>query len=369
MKRDTRKPIRVGIVGANPVRGWARDAHIPALQALADDFVLSAVSARTRDIADAARNAFGAQRAFDDSLVLARDPDIDLVAVTVKVPEHRSIVLAALQAGKHVYCEWPLGRDLAEAEEMAAVVTGDSHAMIGLQALSAPAVRKAEQLLREGAIGSPKVLRVFSPTAGWGISAPPHYAYLQDKLNGATLETIAGGHTLAMMEALAGAFVEVDARTSILHERITISGSDNLVERTCADHLLMLGKHNSGCVSTLEVAGGTLDPFGLHLVGSEGWLRISGGYPGGFQAGILSLETSFEGDHPLATIAPQLEGPPANVAESYARLADDIGSGQHTVPDFTRAADLSRLLQAIETAATSGHRQQLTIRSKNGIQG
>src|SRR6516164_6889129 len=115
------KPIRVGIVGANAQRAWAHDAHVPALAAL-PGFQLAAVSARTQELAEAARAAFGAGRAFGDSLALVRDPDIDLVAVTVKVPEHRAVVLAALAAGKHVYCEWPLGRDLAEAEEMAAAV-------------------------------------------------------------------------------------------------------------------------------------------------------------------------------------------------------------------------------------------------------
>ena len=349
----------MGIVGANPERGWARDAHVPALAALGDRFALTAVSARTRQIADAARTAFGAQRSFDDSLALAQDPGVDLVAVTVKVPEHRAIVLAALAAGKHVYCEWPLGRDLAEAEEMAAAVTGQSHAVIGLQALSAPAVRRARQLVSDGAIGRPQVLRVFSPTAGWGKHAPPHYAYLQDKRNGATLETIAGGHTLAMMEALVGPMRELDARASIRNAQVTIAGSDAVVTRTCADHLLVLGCHDGGCVSTLEVAGGSSGAFSLELAGSEGWLRLGGGTAGGFQAGNLVLETSGDGAVPLSPVAPQLAGPPANVAEIYARLSDDLRSGTRTVPDFARAVALSRLLDAVALASASGARQRI----------
>ena len=360
MNSSAPEPVRVGIVGANAERGWARDAHIPALQALGGDFALAAVSARTWQMADAARAAFGAARAFDDSLALARDPGVDLVAVTVKVPEHRAIVLAALGAGKHVYCEWPLGRDLAEAAEMAAADTGRSHAMIGLQALSAPAVRRAMQLVGDGAIGRPQVLRVFSPTAGWGKSAPPHYAYLQDRRNGATLATIAGGHTLALMEALVGPMRELDARASILTGKVAIAGSDESVTRTCADHLLVLGRHEGGCVSTLEVAGGSLEPFSLQLTGSEGWLRLSGGFAGGFQAGNLVLETSADGTIALEPVAPQLAGPPANVAASYARLAADICSGVRTVPDFTRAVALTRLLGAVARASASGLRQYIT---------
>ena len=170
------RPLRLGIAGANIERGWFRDAHFPALQAI-PGLAIQGVSARTQDIANAAAAAFGAASAYDDSLTLARDPDVDIVVVAVKVPEHRAIVLAALAAGKHVYCEWPLGRDLAEAEEMAiAARAAGTHATIGLQGANAPAVRHAAALVRDGAIGRPLNLRVISSTAGWGTAAPPHYA-------------------------------------------------------------------------------------------------------------------------------------------------------------------------------------------------
>lgn len=354
------KPLRIGIVGGNAERGWARDAHVPALRGLADDFVIEAVSARTQEGAEAARQVFGARRAFGDSIAMVRDPAIDVVSVTVKVPEHRAIVLAALAAGKHVYCEWPLGRDLAEAEEMAGAVGPNSHVMIGLQALSNPAVRQAAKLVGAGALGRLQVMRVFSSTAGWGIEAPRFYAYLQDKSNGATLEAIAGGHTLAALEAIAGAYVEVDARNTILREQIRIQGTDEFVQRTCADHMLVIGRHASGCVSTLEVTGGTPErPFTLELIGENGWLKISGGSAGGYQVGALKLETSFPSEPLAAPVAPDLRGAALNLSESYARLRDDIRAGTRTVPDFDVAVRLTRLLQAIDQASSEGQRQQL----------
>jgi predicted dehydrogenase len=192
------RPLRVGIVGANAHRGWARDAHYPAL-ANTLQFTLAAVSARSQSLAEEARSAFGAHRAYGDTFELVRAEDLDVIVVTVRVPEHRAVVLAALDAGKHVYCEWPLGCDLVESQEMAAAVKPGQRVMIGLQGLSAPPIRQAAKLIGQGAIGHPRVLRVFSPTAGWGSRAPKHYAYLQDSRFGATLETIAGGHTLAAL--------------------------------------------------------------------------------------------------------------------------------------------------------------------------
>jgi predicted dehydrogenase len=354
------EPLRVGVVGANADRGWARDAHFPALAKLRQ-FKLAAVSARTQALADEARAAYDAPRAYGDSLALVRAPDIDIVAVTVKVPEHRAIVLAALAAGKHVYCEWPLGRDLAEAQEMAAAVKSNQHVMIGLQGLSAPAVRQATKLVREGALGSLKVLRVFSPTAGWAAEAPPHFAYLQDRLNGATLATIAGGHTLAALEGIVGPYVEVDARNSIILGRVRIQGSTEMIERTCDDHMMILGKHLGGCVSTLEVIGGVpARPFLLELVGDQDWLRITGGRAGGYQVGNLKLETSVSSEPQPEPVAPELGSSPAsNLVEAYTRFASDIRSGTRTVPDFEVALRLTALLDKIDVASQTGMRQQL----------
>jgi predicted dehydrogenase len=353
---------RIGIVGGNATRAWAHDAHVPALKAMANRFVIEAVSARTQELADEANAAFGGNRAFGDSLALVRDPDIDVVAVTVKVPEHRAIVLAALAAGKHVYCEWPLGRDLAEAEEMAAAVPAGVHAMIGTQALSAPAVRHARKLIDEGQLGELRVCRAIAPTGAWGDSALAHYAYLQDKANGATLETIAGGHTLVTMEFLLGPFRQIDARTSIMRKQVPIVGTNEMVERTCADHMAVIGKHESGCISTLEVPGGVTDrTFSFELVGSRGSLslKMADNFPGGYQVGRIELETSFDAPPVPAHVVEGLRMAPVNVAEAWARLADDIENGTRTVPDFNDAVRLTRVLDAIDRASASGERQTL----------
>ncbi len=348
-------PLRLGIAGANVERGWFRDAHFPALGAL-PGFAIQAVSARTQEIADSAAAAFGAATAYADSLALARDPDVDVVVVTVKVPEHRAIVLAALAAGKHVYCEWPLGRDLAEAEEMAdAARKAGVHAAVGLQGANAVAVHHAAKLVREGAIGRLLSLRVVSSTAGWGAVAPPNYAYLQDRTNGATLATIAGGHTLAMVEAVVGSFESVSARNSILLDRVEIIGTGETVERTCADHMLILGRHASGCVSSVEIVGGVNLPLRFELRGSRGTLEITGHHPGGYQCGHLTVTTTPPSEPQPDLPVPGLDGNPLNVAQLYAQLETDIRTGSRSVPDFAAAVRLTRLLDAIDAASDQGH--------------
>src|SRR5215217_817349 len=145
--------LGVGIVGVSPVRGWAATAHIPALRAL-PNYQIRALSAHNTESARKAGEVFGVGAVFSDHQQLVTQPDIDLVAVTVKVPHHRQLVAAALAAGKAVYCEWPLGRDLDDARAMAALAAEQgAPTVVGLQARQAPAIEFVQELLGDGYVG------------------------------------------------------------------------------------------------------------------------------------------------------------------------------------------------------------------------
>src|SRR6267378_7047349 len=137
MSKGGTKRIRVGIIGANPDRGWAAQAHIPALRSLSDDFEITALSTSRRESADAAGELFRVPLAFDNHQELVNSPAVDVVAVTVKVPYHLELASAALAAGKSVYCEWPLGKGVKEAAALAALAKRQNVlAVAGLQARS-----------------------------------------------------------------------------------------------------------------------------------------------------------------------------------------------------------------------------------------
>src|SRR5437667_5339855 len=134
-KDGVKRKIRVGIIGANPERGWAALAHIPALKLLSKDFEITALSTTRRESADAASKLFDVPLAFDNHEDLVNSAGVDLVAITVKVPYHLELATAALDAGKAVYCEWPLGNGLGEAEALAALAKKQGVlAVAGLQA-------------------------------------------------------------------------------------------------------------------------------------------------------------------------------------------------------------------------------------------
>jgi len=89
-----RDKLGVGIVGASASRGFASIAHIPALQAL-PQFEIVAVCTRQQETAEAAARRYGARLAFADPAQMAAHPDVDLVTVSVKVPDHCKPVMGS----------------------------------------------------------------------------------------------------------------------------------------------------------------------------------------------------------------------------------------------------------------------------------
>jgi predicted dehydrogenase len=147
----TQKDIRIGIVGANSTASWANVSHTPAIQSLRG-VKLAALATRNEQSAREAADAFGAEHWFSDPFAMIRDDRIDLVTVAVNVPAHRDLALATMEAGKTVYCEAPLGCNVAEAEELARAVRSN-HTAIGSQSRYNPAVRRAAEMVSSGGSG------------------------------------------------------------------------------------------------------------------------------------------------------------------------------------------------------------------------
>src|SRR3954452_25211855 len=181
--------LGVGIIGVSPHRGWAATAHIPALRAL-PNYEIRALSAHSAESARTLGEVFGVSAVFSDHEQMVTRPDIDLVTVTVKAPRHRELVSAALAAGKAVYCEWPLGRDLDDARAMAALAAERGvRTVVGLQARQAPAIEHVQELLSDGYVGEVLSTSIIGLSVLGDVLIQAN-AYMLDKTNGANLLTI-----------------------------------------------------------------------------------------------------------------------------------------------------------------------------------
>src|SRR5437899_1539512 len=226
--------LRVGIIGVSAQRGWAATAHIPALRAL-PNYEVRALSAHSAESARAAGEVFGVSAVFADHEQLVTQPDIDVVTVTVRVPHHRELVTAALAAGKAVYCEWPLGRDLGDARAMAALAAGQGvRTAVGLQARQAPAIAFVQELLGDGYAGEVLSTTMVGLSVPGGVVGQPN-AYMLDQANGANVLTIAAGHSLDILTHVMGEFAALSAVTDLRRPVITIEETGQQVVKTAAD--------------------------------------------------------------------------------------------------------------------------------------
>src|SRR6184192_2949738 len=252
--------LGVGIIGVSPVRGWAATAHIPALRALAN-YEIRALSAHDAESARAAGEAFGVSAVFVDHEQLLGQPDIDVVAVTVKVPHHRELVSAALAAGKAVYCEWPLGRDLDDARAMASLAAEQGvRTVVGLQARQAPAIEFVQELLGDGYVGEVLSTTMVGVSIAGDVLGQPN-AYMLDKANGANLLTIPAGHSLDILSYVLGEFADVSAVSDVRRPLISIEETREQIVKTAADQIAVIGALTSGATASIHVreavAGGT----------------------------------------------------------------------------------------------------------------
>ncbi|MGH2409564.1 MAG: Gfo/Idh/MocA family protein, partial [Chloroflexota bacterium] len=143
--------IRIGVIGAGT---FAEEAHIPGLQAHRQGDVV-ALCARNQPRAAALAARLGVPDVYTDYHELLARPDIE--AVTIATPDalHAPIALAALEAGKHVFCEKPLAMTVAQAEQMVAAATrADRIAMVGFTFRYTRALQTLRRLLSEGALGT-----------------------------------------------------------------------------------------------------------------------------------------------------------------------------------------------------------------------
>ena len=356
-------PIRVGIVGATVTQGgsgWGANAHVPALHAL-PDYILKAVCTAHEDTAKASAEKFGAELAFHDIEEMCAHPDIDLVVVCVRAPLHHGLVMAGLRAGKSVFCEWPLGANLSEAEEMAGLARERSlPTLVGLQGRSDPVVRYVHDLVADGYVGEVLAVNLnVSTGASWERGAGR--VWQRDRRNGANTLTIAGGHGIDAMCAVVGEFAAVSARAVTRVPEWLDTDANERVPVDSPDAISVAGRLEQGAEVAVQVAA-VPTPTGsrLEVYGREGTLVLSS--RGALSAGpnvLISMrgrETEELTAPDKYTLVPEgtPPGPPRNVAQAYVGFADARDGAPSSAPDFHLALTRHRLIDAIERSSTEG---------------
>src|SRR5438105_15526459 len=364
---DMADKIRLGLIGAS-VRGtWSARSHLPALQA-SSEVELTAVCTTRADSAEAARRAWGARLAFDDYREMIASPEVDAIAVVVRVPSHYAPTRAALEAGKHVYCEWPVGRTTAEAVELAALAKAKRLVTaVGLQARVNPAVMHMKELVEAGFVGEVLAIHV-SLMREVVLSRPSHRTWQRDAELGANTLTIANGHTVDAMRFVAGDFARLSAVVATQAKQWLDTGAKTLLDVTSPDNVLISGRLATGAVASVHIGAIPFAGSGyrMEIYGRDGTLVAMG------EDSPQLSEVSVHGAKVANRLAPipvperftvTAPGTPSgealNVGQMYTLFAQAIRDrairdGKSRQPTFETAVDLHRLVDAIKQASTSG---------------
>lgn len=363
MTRKIDGKLGVGIVGLSATRGWGAVAHAPALAMLPAAYELRGLVGSTPAAAAAAAKKFGVPFATDHLEELLARPEIDLVVVTLVVPKHKRVVEAAIEAGKMVLCEWPLARDVQEAEYLTQLAQRrDVPGFVGLQARMAPPLRHVQDLIAQGHVGDVLAINVKS-TIGqpWGLDVvDARQAMYQDESNGATVLSIPFGHA---WDAICQIWGELDDPRPVLAIRrpFTKANTGETITVTSPDQLALCGTFKSGVLASVHVRAGIQGSTGfqLEINGTRGNLLVT--TPSGhLQFGDITVRGAGVGAKEM-TVLPTpdrywpLEGDRAGVAYNVAMVYDaiqrDLRSGTHEATTFADSLARHRSLQDIMAAA------------------
>jgi len=355
--------IRLGFVGASLRSTWSSQSHFPALLA-SPDVELTAVCTTRPESAEEARKTFGAKLAFHDFRTMVASPEIDAVAVVVRVPSHYEPTKAAIEAGKHVYTEWPLGRTTAEAEELATLARARRvQTAVGLQSRVSPALLYIKEQIEAGYVG--EVLSCQVTTMRDGTSErPSSRTWQRDASLGANTLTIANGHVIDALRFVAGNFTRVACMVTTQVQQWYETDTERLVEVTSPDNVRVSGQLESGAAASVHVAAVPWagSGFRMEIYGREGTLVATGSVSS--QRGEMLRVQGARGSHELKDLdIPERfvyvpddfpRGDPFNVGQMYALFAEAIRTGQSRLPTFDTAVDLHRFLDTIKQASDLG---------------
>ena len=361
--------IRLGFVGANVNSGWSTQSHYPALLA-SPDVELTAVCTSRPESAEEARKAFGAKLAFHDFREMVVSPEIDAVAVVVRVPLHYGPTKAAIEAGKHVFTEWPLGRTTAEAEELAALAKAKGlQTAVGLQSRVSPAVLYVKELIDDGYVGEVLSCHVTTMRDG-ALERHSSRNWNLDISQGANTLTIANGHVIDALRFVLGDFKRVACMVTTQVQKMYETDTQKYIDVTSPDNVRVSGQLVRGAAATVSVgavpwAG---SGFRMEIYGREGTLVTTGSVSS--QRGEMLRVQGAKGSNELQDLTlPERyfyvpddfpRGDPFNVGQLYTLFAEAIRTGETRLPTFDTAVELHRFIDTIKKASDTGREQVVT---------
>lgn len=366
------RTIGCGVIGT----GYMGACHAQALVAVGHSFEpelrprLEMVADVSMDGAEAARARFGFARATSDWRELVVDPAIELVSIATPNILHKEMALAALAAGKHVWCEKPLALTAADtAELVAAAERAGTTTLVGYNYLRSPAMAFAHKLVAEGELGAVTQFRAIFDEDFMGPADFPFSWRCETAKAGTGALGDMGSHLVNLAHFLVGPITEVAAvlATSIPERRDGEGRLRRVENDDVAEVLVRFANGAIGHLGCSRIAWGRKNGIDVELYGRNGGLRFT---QERFNEIQLFRPSDRADDNGFRTI---LTGPPhppfarftpgwghglgfndLKVIEA-AHLLDAIAAGIPAWPDFAEGHRVEQVCEAIARSAETRH--------------
>ncbi|KAK7462949.1 hypothetical protein VKT23_007530 [Stygiomarasmius scandens] len=371
-------PIKVGFVGLSK-SGWASSTlATPLLQS--DKYTLTAVSTSSKESAEASAAKYSeitgreVKAYYGNTDQIANDPNVDFVAIAVKAPLHKEVLMPVIEAGKDFFIEWPAGKNTEETIQFAeAAKTKGVRSIVGLQGWQAPVIKKIKEIIDSGKIGKvmstsaiitlPREVNMWAPVTNEALT------YMLVPGEGATMLDIIIGHQLGPLTHILGSFRSVSATSAMLYPTSTLVSADGTptgktVQNHAKDHYAFNGILSSGVFINVVWRGGYKSTPGRHqhiweIDGEEGSIRVTSDEPAGGFFHVRYPELYLNGE-PVELERNGKTDPSGGMLGNVGAAWEEFAKGEEgSYPTIEDAVQLHRLLDAIQLSGETGRRIDL----------
>ncbi len=362
--------LGVGLIGS----GYMGKCHALAWTSVATVFPdvkrprLVALADATTELAQRQAQAFGFGRGTEDWRDLVADPAIDVISIAAPNQFHAEMAVAALEAGKHVWCEKPMATSLEDATRMrdAAKHSGRT-AILGYNYIQNPMIRHARTLITEGRIGIVNHIRLEMDEDFMADPSEPFYWKSEKRSGYGALDDFAV-HPLSLLAVLHGRITSVVADMARPYpERPTMDGGHRPVENhDIAQALFRTDTGASGVLMVNRSAWGRKGRIALQIFGSKGSILFDQERMNELQIYSTDDAAALQGYRTILAApshTPYRQFIPApghglgfnelKVIECHELLQAISGNQDAHVIDFERGLELERVVHATARSAES----------------
>ena len=337
--------LRIGVIGV----GFGQQVHVPAFRADARCQVV-AICARRREHAAYVAEQLDVPHAYGDARELLGSGEVDAISIAVPPVLQPELVIAAAEAGKHVFCEKPLAADVPAAERALAAVrkSGIVHTMDFIIP-EVPAWQHARSVLAEGRLGALRQVALSWRIETYSVAHGLDSWKLRSAQGGGTLSNFVS-HSLHYLEWLLGPITRIAAR---------------LAPRDAADDVRVDAwmELASGCPVTLSVATDAFLGSGhrLEIYGEQGTLVLENrtrDHVNGFELSVGTRASGAFSTQPPESF-PYADGRIGAAGSIVRRFVDAVLAGVPVEPNLAHGLRVQRLMAAARAADRSGAYQSV----------